>query len=169
MDTQQEVRLRPRFFKDIDQNIAIVREKFVNYRQKNQSTDFLMKVRNNHIQFTFSAEKRRYWSPHLSIELEEKEGNEKNATHIRGLFGPDQTLWTMFVFLHFVVAGIFIVFGMFALSNYSLNEAITMDLVVMFIMVIVWFLLYVIARQIRERGHSQTDELEAIFLDVIKD
>lgn len=169
MDTQQEVRLRPRFFKDVDQNIAVVREKFVTYRQKNQSTDFLMKVRNNHIQFTFSVEKRRYWSPHLSIELEEKEGNEKNATHIRGLFGPDQTLWTMFVFLHFLVAGVFILFGMFSISNYSLNEPMTMDFVVMFIMVIVWFLLYVVARQIRERGHDQTDELEAIFLDVIKD
>ncbi|WP_396194726.1 hypothetical protein [Flavobacterium sp.] len=169
MDTQHEVRLRPRFFKDLEQNIEIVREKFVNYRQKNNSGDFLMKVRNNHIQFTFSAEKRQYWSPHLSIELEEKEGNEKNATHIRGLFGPDQTLWTMFVFLHFVVAGVFILFGMFAFSNYTLNEPMTMDLVVMFIMVIVWFLLYVIARQIREKGHPQMEELEAIFLDVIKD
>jgi hypothetical protein len=57
MDTQHDLRLRPRFYKDLERNIAEVREKFVNYRQKNQSTDFLMKVRNNHIQFTFSAEK----------------------------------------------------------------------------------------------------------------
>jgi hypothetical protein len=169
MDTQQEVRLRLRFFKDLEQNIAEVREKFVNYRQKNKSTDFLMKVRNNHIQFTFSEGKRHYWSPHLSIELEEKEGNEKNATHIRGLFGPDQTLWTMFMFLHFIVAGVFTLFGMFAYSNYTLNEPMLMDFIVMLIMVIVWFLLYVIARQIREKGHEQMDELEAIFLDIIKE
>jgi hypothetical protein len=169
MDTQHEVRLRPRFFKDLEQNITEVREKFVNYRQKNQSTDFVMKVRNNHIQFTFSGEKRHYWSPHLSVELEEKEGDEKNATHIRGLFGPDQTLWTMFMFLHFVVAGIFTLFGLFAYSNYTINEPMLMDFIVMFIMVIVWFLLYVIARQIREKGHDQTDELEAIFLDILKE
>jgi hypothetical protein len=96
-----------------------------------------MKVRNNHVQFTFSREKRQYWSPHLSIELEEKEGNEKNATHIRGLFGPDQTLWTLFMFLHFVVAGVFTLFGMFAYSNYTLNEPMLMDFIVMFIMVII--------------------------------
>ncbi|MEO0047039.1 MAG: hypothetical protein RL705_2230 [Bacteroidota bacterium] len=169
MDTQHDLRLRPRFYKDLERNIAEVREKFVNYRQKNQSTDFLMKVRNNHIQFTFSAEKRHYWSPHLSIELEEKEGNEKNATHIRGLFGPDQTLWTMFMFLHFVVAGVFTVFGMFAYSNYTLNEPVLMDFVVLFVMVIIWFLLYAIARQIREKGYTQMEELETIFLDIIKE
>ena len=128
-----------------------------------------MKVRNNHIQFTFSAEKRHYWSPHLSIELEEKEGNEKNATHIRGLFGPDQTLWTMFMFLQFVVAGVFTLFGMFAYSNYTLNEPVLMDFVVMFVMVIIWFLLYAIARQIREKGYTQMEELETIFLDIIKE
>jgi hypothetical protein len=169
MDTQQEIRLRPRFYKDIEQNIEIVREKFINYRQKNSATYFLMKVRNNHIQFTFSSEKRHYWSPHLSIELEEKEGHEKNVTQIRGLFGPDQTLWTLFVFLHFIVAGVFILFGMFAISDYSLNKPITIDLVVMFTMILVWFVLYVIARQIREKGQAQADELEAIFLDVLKD
>lgn len=169
MDTHHDLRLRPRFYKDLERNIAEVRDKFVNYRQKNQSTDFLMKVRNNHIQFTFSVEKRHYWSPHLSIELEEKEGNEKNETHIRGLFGPDQTLWTMFMFLHFVVAGVFTLFGMFAYSNYTLNEPVLMDFVVMFVMVIIWFLLYAIARQIREKGYTQMEELEAIFLDIIKE
>ncbi|MDI9257538.1 GTP-binding protein [Flavobacterium sedimenticola] len=168
MDTQHEVRLRPRFYLDVAENIAVVREKFATYRQKNQSTDFIMKLRNNHVQFTLSGEKRHYWSPHLSIELEAKEGNEQNATHIRGLFGPDQTLWTLFMFLHFVVAGIFILFGMFAYSNYTLKESMTMDLVVMFLMVIVWFLLYVIARQIREKGHTQTDALEAILQDILR-
>lgn len=94
---------------------------------------------------------------------------KKTPLTLEDCFGPDQTLWTMFMFLHFIVAGIFTLFGMFAYSNYTLNEPMLMDFIVMFIMVIVWFLLYVIARQIREKGHEQMDELEAIFLDIIKE
>jgi ABC-type thiamin/hydroxymethylpyrimidine transport system permease subunit len=84
------------------------------------------------------------------------------------LFGPDSTLWTLFVFLHFVVAGIFIIFGMIAYSNYTLKAPLMMDVIIMFIMVIVWFLLYVIARQIREKGHDQMNELEQVFLKIIR-
>ena len=42
-----------------------------------------------------------------------------------------------------------------------------MDVVIMFVMVIVWFLLYVIARQIREKGNDQMNELEQAFLKII--
>ncbi|MGL2963143.1 hypothetical protein ACSVH2_04900 [Flavobacterium sp. RSB2_4_14] len=166
METDNEIRLRLRFFKDVEENIDVVRQKFVDYA-KNLPSGFLIKIRPNHIQFTIQGEKQKYWSPHLSIELEEKEGNEKNATHIRGLFGPAQTLWTFFMFLHFLVAGIFTLFGMFAYSNYTLKEPMMMDLVIMFIMVIVWFLLYVIARQLRERGHDQMNDLENEFEKII--
>jgi hypothetical protein len=162
METDNEIRLRLRFFKDVEENIDVVRQKFVDYA-KNLPSGFLIKIRPNHIQFTIQGEKQKYWSPHLSIELEEMEGNEKNATHIRGLFGPAQTLWTFFMFLHFIVAGIFTLFGMFAYSNYTLKESMTKDFIIMFIMVILWFLLYVIARQMREKGHAQMDELENEF------
>jgi divalent metal cation (Fe/Co/Zn/Cd) transporter len=95
------------------------------------------------------------------------EGNEKNVTHIRGLFGPAQTLWTFFMFLHFFVAGTFLLFGMFAYSNYTLKEPMMMDLVIMFFMVIVWFLLYVIARQLREKGNDQMNDLENEFEKIL--
>jgi hypothetical protein len=167
MDTENEIRLRLRFFKDVEGNIDVIRQKFIDHK-KLISPDFFMKIRDNYIQFTIKGVKQQYWSPHLSIVLEEMEGNEKNATHIRGLFGPAQTLWTFFMFLHFFVAGVFTLFGMFAYSNYTLNEPTLMDLVVMFIMVIVWFLLYVIARQLREKGHEQMDELENEFNKIIE-
>ena len=167
MDTQHEIRLRLRFFKDISENIEIVRQKFID-RSKVISPDFLIKVRDNHVQFTIKGEKQKYWSPHLTLELEEKEGEEKNATHIRGLFGPSQTMWTSFMFLHFVVAGVFIIFGMMAFSNFSLNEAYLKNIIVMILMIFIWFLLYVIARQMREKGHEQMDELEKLYLEIIE-
>lgn len=162
METDNKIRLRLRFFKDIEENIDVVRQKFIDYR-KVISTDFYIKIRENYIQFTISGEKQQYWSPHLSIVLEEMEGNEKNATHIRGLFGPAQTMWTFFMFLHFFIAGTFLLFAMFAYSNYTIKEPIMMDLIIMFVMVFVWFLLYVIARQLREKGNDQMKDLENEF------
>lgn len=159
MNTENSIRLRLRFYKDIDENIEVVRQKFVDY-SKVISPDFLMKIRNNHIQFTIRGEKQRYWSPYLSVELEEKEGNEKNATHIRGLFGPAQTMWTFFIFLHFIIAGIFLTFLMFAFSDYALKQSILNDTIIMISMVVCWILLYIIARQTRVNGYGQMEELE---------
>jgi hypothetical protein len=159
MNTENSIRLRLRFYKDIEENIEVVRQKFVDY-SKVISPDFLMKIRNNHIQFTIRGEKQRYWSPYLSVELEEKEGNEKNATHVRGLFGPAQTMWTFFIFLHFIIAGIFLTFLMFAFSDYALKQSIVNDVIIMISMIICWILLYVIARQTRANGYGQMEELE---------
>lgn len=164
MDTEHEIRLRLRFYKDVDASVSELQEKFREHRDS-LPEDYVVKVNDEHIWFHFKGAKKHYWSPHLHLELESK---EDNTTHIRGLFGPDSTLWTMFMFLHFVVAGIFIIFGMIAYSNYTLKAPLMMDVIIMFIMVIVWFLLYVIARQIREKGHDQMNELEQVFLKIIR-
>ncbi|WP_298221144.1 hypothetical protein [Flavobacterium sp.] len=163
MDTSQALRLRLRFYKDLEEPIDEVRQKFEDQAQTS-SKDYKIKICENHIWFYVIGAKKQYWSPHLHIELEPKE----NHTHIRGLFGPDQTLWTLFMFLHFVVAGIFTIFGMILYSNIRLKQPYVFDLVVMVLMTIVWFLLYFIARQIRFNGNGQMDELEALFLKILK-
>ncbi|TBX65380.1 hypothetical protein EZL74_12240 [Flavobacterium silvisoli] len=166
METHNDIRLRPRFYRDIDEDIDTVRQKFIEYA-KHVPPGFLIKIRPNHIQFSIQGEKQKYWSPHLSIELEEKIGNEKNATHIRGLFGPAQTLWTFFVFLHFIIAGIFLVFSMFAYSNWMLHQPVKGNLIVIALMVISWILLYFIGRQTRANGYGQMEELEREFYKII--
>ena len=166
METNNDIRLRPRFYKDIDENIDLVRQKFVDYA-KQVPPGFLIKIRPNHIQFTIQGEKQHYWSPHLSIELEEKEGNEKNATHIRGLFGPAQTLWTFFVFLHFIIAGTFLVFLMFCYSNYMLHQPIRTAVIVMTLMLACWVLLYFVGRKTRANGYGQMKELEEEYNKIV--
>lgn len=164
MDSENEIRLRLRFYNDVEDDVETLKEKFRTY-QDNQHQDCLIKVNDEHIWFHFKGDKKKYWSPHLHLELVPK---EDNTTHIRGLFGPDATLWSLFIFLHFVVAGIFIIFGARAYSNYTLKEPYIIDIIIMFIMMMVWALLYVIARQIREKGNSQMNELEQIYLKIIK-
>lgn len=164
MDANNEIRLRLRFYKDVQENIDAVRQKFENYKV-NCTEDCHLKTKHNHIWMNIPESRREYWSPHLHLELESK---EDGGTHIRGLFGPEPTLWTLFMFLHFMVAGIFVIFSAIAYSNYVLKQPTTMDLVVMSLMVIVWFLLYFIAKQIRFKGNGQMNELEGKFLEILE-
>jgi hypothetical protein len=163
MDANHEIRLRLRFYKDVAENIDAVRAKFEKFKI-NCTQNCSIKIKHDHIWMNVAESKREYWSPHLHLELEPKENKE---THIRGLFGPEPTLWTLFMFFHFMVAGIFIVFSTIAYSNYMLKMPIKFDLIIMLLMVIVWFLLYFIAKQIRLKGNGQMNELEAKFLEIL--
>lgn len=164
METENQVRLRLRFYKDIAEKIDVVRKKFEDFKTICPK-DYSIKVNENHIWLHIVGDNKQYYSPHLHLQLEDKEAD---GTHIRGLFGPDPTLWTLFMFLHFIVAGIFIIFGMIAYSNFILNVSYKFDLLIMGFMVCMWFLLYIVARQIRTNGNNQMNELEKLFEKIIK-
>jgi heme/copper-type cytochrome/quinol oxidase subunit 2 len=114
--------------------------------------------------FYFSKEKRKYYSPFLHLELEANE----DKTSVKGLFGPEQLLWTLFMFLHFVIAGLFLVFAMMAYTHWSLKQSIVLDVVVISFMVVFWILLYFIARINREKGVPQMHELEDLMYKVLE-
>lgn len=164
MELDNNVVLRPRFHKDVDLSFD---EIIANAnRVKNEvKEDYRVKISDHHIFLFIILAKRRYYSPHLHIQLIEK---EDKTTHIKCLFGPDQTTWTFFMFLHFIVAGIFLVFTMFAYSDWMLKNSATTDLMVAGLMVIVWFLLYFIAKQIRFNGRHQIMELMRLFLRIVE-
>jgi hypothetical protein len=163
MDATNEIRLLLRFYKDVNENTNHLLHKFELGIQE-KSGDYAIKVKGNHVWISIIGIKKQYWSPHLHLELEAKSETE---THIRGLFGPDQSLWTLFMFFHFIIAGIFVVFGTIAYSNYVLKAPATFDLVVMGVMVVVWILLYFIAKHIRKKGNQQMNELESKFLEIL--
>ena len=164
MDTNTTIRLWLRFYKDVEKNIEDVHEIFEK-SVKNNEGNYLIKVYENHIWFYVVESKKRIWPPHLHLELEQK---SEKTTHIRGLFGPDQTLWTFFMFIHFIIAGTFVLFGMFAFSNYSLKQSFSTDISVMLVMVFVWFVLYYIAKELRKKGNDQMNEMENLFLRIIE-
>lgn len=164
MDTENEITLRLRFYMDIQENSTVILQKFKNHSAQ-KSEDFAIKNSENHIWLDIIASKRDYWSPHLHLELEPKSETE---THIRGLYGPDPTLWTFFMFLHFVIAGVFLVFCAIAYSDSVLKNPITMDLAIMGLMTFLWFLLYYLAKSIRKKGYPQMNELEKYFHTILK-
>lgn len=163
METENEIKLRLRFYRDIPKNSTEILQKFKDHSIQ-KSDNFSIRNSENHIWLDIIASKRRYWTPHLHLELEPKGETE---THIRGLFGPDPTLWTFFMFLHFIIAGVFLIFGAMTYSDYVLKNSITLDIAIMIIMTCSWFFLYFLAKSIRKKGHPQMNELENYFNTII--
>ena len=163
MEPEKSIALRPKFEVESKKTVAEILERAKTLKSELKS-DYQIKIIDEHLYFYFSKEKRKYYSPFLHLELEANEGK----TTVKGLFGPEQLLWTLFMFLHFIVAGLFLVFSMMAYTHWSLNQSIVLDVVVMTFMVVFWILLYVIARINREKGVPQMHELEDLMYKVLE-
>jgi hypothetical protein len=164
MELDNQIQLRPRFEKIVSKSVEDIQTDADLLKQK-VKPDFIINRLDEHLWIYIGKEQKKFYSPHLHLEFETLENGE---TKVKGLFGPDPALWTMFMFLHFVVAGIFIIFGVFAYSNWTLNEPYGIHLAVMGLMVAAWFVLYFIARSNRKKGMPQTRELERVMDELLK-
>ncbi len=164
MEVENNIVLRPRFHKDIALTTETILENAKKLKEEVKE-DYRIKVSDNHIFLFITLAKRKYYSPHLHIELEEK---EDKTTHVKGLFGPDQTVWTFFMFLHFIIAGIFLIFSMIAYSHWRLKQSTTLDFIIMGTMVVFWFALYAQARINRKKCAPQMYKLEDLMNRMLK-
>jgi hypothetical protein len=92
---------------------------------------------------------------------------DPSGARVYGLFGPNPTLWTFFMFLHFGVATVFLIFGVWAYSSMSLDRSYGLQLGVMGAMLVLWFVLYAIGRAGRAKGKPQMQELHSFLMEVI--
>ena len=164
MDIENSIELRPRFQKDVPKSMDAILEN-ANKLKIEVKDDYRIKVSDHHIYFFITLAKRKYYSPHLHIELFK---NEDNSTHIKGLFGPNQTVWTFFMFLHFIVGGVFLIFMMMAYSHWSLKQSVVIDFSMMFFMTIIWILLYFQARINRKKCAPQMYKLEGLMNRILE-
>ncbi len=159
MDIDNQIQLRPRFEKSVANSLTSI---IANAKELSSSLKPGIIINNldEHIWIYIGKENKKNYSPYLHLELEElPNGNTK----VKGLFGPDPALWTLFMFFHFVVAGIFIIFGVFAYSNWTLGQPFGIHLTIMLLMIIAWFSLYFTARSNRKKGMPQARELERVM------
>lgn len=163
MEPEKSIALRPRFEVESKNSVEKILERAKTLKSELKS-DYQIKILDEHLYFYFSKEKRKYYSPFLHLELEANE----DKTTVKGLFGPEQLLWTLFMFLHFIIAGLFLVFAMMAYTHWSLNQSVVLDVVVMTFMVVFWVLLYFIARMNREKGVPQMHELEDLMYKILE-
>jgi len=160
MSLPNEIVLRPRF----QLTLPDTPQEVLGRLQDACRPPFNVKRVDDHVFIRFDAPQSHFWSPQLQLEVLEE---EPSGSRIYGLFGPNPTLWTFFMFLHFGVATLFLIFGIWAYSSASLDRPYGVQLGAMAGMVALWFVLYAIGRAGRAKGKPQMYELHAFFLAVV--
>ena len=151
-----EIVLRPRFQLELESPNEVVLQTFENHQ--NEGSLFLVKRIDEHVFIKMNQEEAHFWSPQLHLEINEIE-NEVQKSRLYGLFGPNPTLWTFFMFLHFGVATTFIIFGIWAYSNWTLKTDYGIQLSICISMILVWVFLYILGRIGKSKGKEQIHQL----------
>ncbi|WP_460218066.1 GTP-binding protein [Psychroserpens sp. MEBiC05023] len=162
--TTNEIVLRPRFKFHVKHDNDMLLKLFED--TKTSQSDFIVSRVDDHVFIKIPKEKQHFWSPQLHLEINKDELNTHSI--IYGLFGPNPTVWTLFMFLHFVVAGLFIGFGIWAYVNWNLGNDFSIQLFVALLMVVLWFVLYFSGRLGKKAGHNEMHLLHHFMRDTLR-
>lgn len=142
-----EIVLRPRFKLALNKNGNQVITLFFNAKQTQER--FVISCVDDHIFIKLPKQEQHFWSPQLHLEITEK---AENSCYLHGFFGPNPTVWTMFMFLHVAVGILFMVNLTWLYSNYNLSNGIGLQVGIAVVLVLTWILLYVAGRIGKKKG-----------------
>ncbi len=149
MEITNDIVLRPRFFMDLE----IPSEKALKAFEEKGKTckDFKISRIDHHVFIRIPKKDQHFWSPQLHLEIY----NVDEQPKLKGLFGPNPTVWTFFMFAHFIVVTSFIGVGIWMYVNMSLGNDYLYAIIAMVLLFISWFVLYFAGRLGREAGKKE--------------
>jgi len=150
MSLENDIVLRPRFKIELDKNNEEVLKVFET--AKNTQKNFIVSRVDDHVFIKIPKADQHFWSPQLHLEIMKI---DEDSSRVFGLFGPNPTVWTMFMFFHFIVAGLFIGFGIWAYTNWTLKTDFAIQLFVAILMIVLWIVLYFGGRLGKATGRDQ--------------
>lgn len=163
MSTANTIVLRPRFKIELPYHNDVVLKDFE--MAKTSQKEFIVNRIDDHVFIKFPKQKEHFWSPQLHLEINEV---DKKSSLLHGLFGPKPTVWTFFMFLHFMVAGLFIAFSVWAYTNWALKSSYALQVSLMLFMVIVWFALYFAGSIGKASSKNEMLELQEFMNKILK-
>ncbi|MBT8253720.1 MAG: GTP-binding protein [Flavobacteriaceae bacterium] len=163
MSLPNEIILRPRFKMELDASNESVLKLFD--EAKSNQDEFLVTRVDDHVFMKIPYDRQHFWSPQLHLEIIEI---DRDHCVLHGLFGPKPSVWTMFMFLHFIVAGLFMGFGIWTYTSWSLDNDFAIQLFLTLLMVVFWFVLYFAGRLGKATGKAEIQELHWFMVDVLQ-
>lgn len=155
-------KLRPRVKVELDQNPEEVGTLFKNALEN--ETKVIGTVAKQFIILKIPQEDRHFWSPQLTITLDE----DNNHSILRGLYGPKQTVWAMFAFAYGTLAMLFSIVFLWASIDWQLNDDTSLYYYLPVILVLA-IITYFIAQFGQKLGAEQMFTLHHFFQDTIKE
>ncbi len=157
------VLLKPRFKMAFKENEEDILNKFKINLQGN-NCKYCSKIIDYHVVIDVPIEEDHFWSPQLHVEIEK----EENKTIVKGVLGPKPIVWTLFIFLHFVIAIAFFVFFVIFYSKWSLNQDYSFSMIMTFIMPLLSIILYFFGQLGKRFGYDQMVELHDFLMDTLE-
>lgn len=113
----------------------------------------------HHALFTVPKERRKFWSPYLSIEAQARDGGA--ALHCR--FSPKPAVWTAFMlsYIALTTAGCFGL--MFAASFVAIGGSAALSLILGLVFLVAALGMYVASQVGQRLAAAQMDELRALL------
>lgn len=159
-----EIFLRPRFQVEISQASASILQEFTRVL-KEEPCQYPSRFSDGHVSIDVPVKDAHFWSPQLSIEVVPL---SDSTSLIKGLFGPKPQVWTLFMFVHFVLSVLFLGLGVVLYSQIRLGHSHTLSLILVISIPIVWMALYFLGRIGKSTGRPQMEELHCLFLKIIE-
>lgn len=152
--------IRPRFQKKVAITVEELKSEI--RKELEKTTDCIGSFSANMAIIKLPFAEQHYWSPQLSLTLDQHEG----YTEIRGLYGPNPSIWVMFAFGYgaLSVVGLFHLIIGFSLWQMGKGFSVLSLLAVEISLVLV---LYVAAQMGQKKGASQLYRLHFFFENVI--
>ncbi|MFY0687616.1 MAG: hypothetical protein JXQ90_10655 [Cyclobacteriaceae bacterium] len=157
-------RIRPRFKHLVSDEINEV-EARINQALEKKGKDVFQKTSlSGHITIRTPLARRHFWSPQLHLTFEQTD----EGTVVRGLYGPNPTVWAVFFFGYVTIGILSLFLGMWGLSRWSLD--LSYD--------ILWsipalgacaVLLYVVAQAGQKVGSQEMFDLHHFYEEVVHD
>ena len=68
-----------------------------------------------------AKDRAHFWSPNLSLEIIDETG--ATSERLRGRFGPDQSVWMLFILIYAILGMVGVLALMFGTSQWLINES----------------------------------------------
>jgi len=158
-----ETILRPRFSFEINQPNEIALSSFESSK-KNQSKFIVSRI-GNHVFIRIPKAQQLITSPQLHLEI--LPINENKST-VKGLFGPSPTIWTLFMFLHFIIVVLATAICVWSYTKWSLGKPFDLQIVSIIILFFIWLALYFIGQSNKKKSIPEMLEQHHFMRDVLR-
>lgn len=156
-------KIRPRFKHIIPGKREEIERRLTDEVQRKKAS-FVSNYLPGHLYIKIHPKEQHFWSPQLHLTFEQ----EEDRVIIRGLYGPNPTVWAIF-FFGYVVLGILSLFlGMWGLTRWSLG----MDASILWtipVFGVIALILYFSAQAGQKLGAQQLFDIHHLYEDLMGD
>ena len=164
-EKKNRILLKPRFRMELDnKSVDEILQSFKNNLAQD-TCKYCSKISDNHIFLDIPEKENHFWSPQLQVEVVKDKTN--NKTIVKGILGPKPQIWTMFLFFHFVIAVLFVVFFVWFYTNWSLNKDYKFQEIMLIVLPLLSVLLYFFGQSGKRFAYNQMVELDDFLMKTI--